>query len=148
MKSFRIALSVALLVCPTQAWAQSIVTECGGLVRGYQAWAEGGPTDAVERWVEGSGLRGDALIPVLAGVQEMYGRVIGYEVVREVAVSPSLRRIYVAALHEKAPSFGYFDCYRVGGRWTIVNIRINSDKEEILPAEAFWTDVVTRVSGV
>ena len=131
-------LLAAVLLLPAAAAAQQPGT-CGGLTAGYEAWVSTGPAEAVRQWLQGSAIgSGEDLIAVLGQLQGMFGAVTGHEIVRDVAVTPSFRRIYVLALHDAAPSYALFDCYRTGGRWTITNINLNSDAEAILPPDVFW----------
>lgn len=140
MRATTIVLCAALALLPGRAEAQTGVPECGGLDRGFRAWAESGPAEAVRRWLEGSLISdGDELIVAMGRLEGMFGKVTGYELVREVWVAPSLKRVYILAQHTNAPSFAYFDCYRTGERWTVTNIRLNSKASEILPPDAFWT---------
>lgn len=76
---------------------------------------------------------GETRIDALGRPEGMSGKVRGYEVVREVPLAPSLKRIYVLALHASAPSFGYLDCCRTGGRWLVTNVQIYSKATETLP---------------
>lgn len=142
MKWSRFILAASIVAAFAGAMPARVAAQegtCGGMVAGYAAWASSGPAEAVRLWLEGSSISsGDQLIGVLGQLQGMFGDVRGHEVVRDVTIAPSLRRIYVMALHEAAPSFAYFDCYRTGGRWTITNINLNSDAEDVLPAGAFW----------
>src|SRR5690606_26156369 len=140
MRTTVLALCAALVLLPGRAQAQSRAPDCGGLDNGYRAWAESGPADAVRLWLEGSVINSgrEELVGALGRLEGMFGRVRGYEVMREVMLAPSLKRIYVLALHTNAPSYGYFDCYHTGGRWTVTNIQLHSKASEILPPDAFW----------
>lgn len=133
-------VAAGLLLLPARLDAQAHTIGCGGLDRGYQAWIESGATAAIAQWISESPISGgDELVPVMGRFEAQYGKIRGYEVIRDVRIGQSLRRIYVMALHDIAPTFAYFDCYRTRDRWTVTNIRLNADGEQILPAEVHWT---------
>jgi hypothetical protein len=140
MRHTTLLIAAALVLLPARLDAQTNTIECGGLDRGYQAWVESGATAAVTHWIADSPIsNGDDLIPVMGHFEAQYGKIRGYEVIRDVKIGRSLRRIYVMALHDVAPTFAFYDCYRTGNRWTVTNIRLNADGEKILPAEVHWT---------
>ncbi len=140
MRHTRLLVAAVLLLLPARVDAQTKAIDCGGLDRGYQAWIDAGATAAVTAWIADSPIsNADDLIPVMSRFEAQYGKIRGYEVIRDVKIGQSLRRIYVMALHDIAPTFAYYDCYRTGNRWTVTNIRLNSDGEQILPAEVHWT---------
>jgi len=140
MRQTTLLVAAVLLLLPARVDAQTNEINCGGLDQGYQAWIDAGATAAVTAWIADSPItNGDDLIPVMGRFEAQHGKIRGYEVIRDVKIGQSLRRIYVMALHDIAPTFACFDCYRTSDRWTVMNIRLNADGAQILPAEVHWT---------
>lgn len=140
MSRVMLLAAAAALWLPGHADAQTNAIDCGGLDRGYQAWISSGATAAVAEWISESPIQeADGLIPVMGQFEASNGKIRGYEVIRDVRISQSLRRVYVMAIHDIAPTFAYFDCYRPKDRWVVTNIQLHANGDEILPAEALWT---------
>jgi hypothetical protein len=113
--------------------APAIVTE------GLKAYFTPGRSAAVDLWLRGSPLSDDRstankINDALARIEREYGRMIGSEPIRVVAVAPSLRRVYVLLKFEKGPGYGVFDCYRAEKDWVITTLDFNAKSAAIMPS--------------
>lgn len=127
---------LVILFCVGPARAQSdvpvIVTD--GLV----AYQKSGGEAAMAVWLKDSPIETDTTTRInvaggLAQIATAYGKMIGYEVLRNVSIAPSLRRIYVLGKFEKGPVFFAFDCYKADKNWTLPLINFNTKPNAILP---------------
>jgi hypothetical protein len=69
-------------------------------------------------------------------VETMYGKMIGYDVLRTVKISSRTNRIYAEIQYEKGPLFMYIDCYRSVNGWIVAMMRFHTDADKILSNEA------------
>jgi hypothetical protein len=118
IKAMKIALSLLLFISLAgSAFADlgppSIVSE------GFNAYFRYGGKAAMEVWLRGSQLQGDALNGRLAAIEQSYGRMTGSEVIRLVPFSPSFLRVYLLIKYEKGPGFVWFDCYKPDTTWIV-----------------------------
>jgi hypothetical protein len=77
---------------------------------------------------------------VLAQLKSLAGKVNGYDVIAEDAVTPNLTRVYVLLRYERMPVYAEFVAYSADGRgrtWIVAHVAINTDAVDIIPAP-YW----------
>ena len=70
---------------------------------------------------------------MLSQIETAYGKMIGFDSLGVVAVSPSLQRVYVLIKFEKGPLYASFDCYKTEGGWIIPIMDCNTKANLVLP---------------
>ena len=97
-----------------------------GLSSAYKVWANRGP-------LESDTSARDNFVIGLEKVQTVYGKVMGYEIVKVVKVSSSVRRVYAVVQYEKAPVYASFDCYRPGDKWYVTDLLFHTKVNMVFP---------------
>ena len=110
------------------------------ITKGLAAYEKSGGKEAMAVWLKGSALEGDTTTRMnvaggLAQIEAAYGKMIGFEPVRTVSVTPSMLRVYVVAKFEKGPVFFAFDCYGAEKEWITSFIDFNTRPATILPPD-------------
>lgn len=128
-----------LLMCGLSAVA-SPETEMPGIVTdGLKAYQKSGGKAALAIWLKGSPMDreeggGERMGRLLTQIEGEYGKMIGFEPVRVVTVSPSVRRVYVVLRFEKAPAYIAFDCYKAGETWVIPTVDAHTKMGSVFPS--------------
>ena len=109
----------------------SIVTD------GLTAYQKAGAKTAVLVWLKGSNTQNEtsSMEGVLNQIETAYGKMVGFEVVRVVSVSPSFQRVYVLIKYEGGPGYASFDCYRTPVHWIIPQLGVFTRPNEVWPAD-------------
>jgi len=111
---------------------------------GFAAYRNSGMRAALELWLRTSPVAATAnmeqLLGALAQVEGMYGRMIGYDVLRVVHVGTRVRRVYFVLLYEKGPLYGYIDCYQTSRGWVVPGFLTNMQPGVILPPDLLTGD--------
>ena len=71
---------------------------------------------------------------LLGQIETAYGKMVGFDVLRVVIVSPALQRVYILVKFEKGPVYAAFDCYKTPAGWIIPILNLNTKASEVLPA--------------
>jgi hypothetical protein len=105
---------------------------------GLDAYKKSGGKAALAVWLKGSSLESDTstgvkMIGILNQIEAAYGKMIGFEKIRLVPVSPSLIRAYVLMKYEKGPLYAAFDCYKTEAGWVIPQVDFNTKASAVLP---------------
>lgn len=136
MKNLVLTLLVATGLC-TSACAQtdipSVVTD------GLNAFQKSGGKSALAAWLKGSPVENDTTTNInmsglLGQVETAYGKMIGYDIVRVVNISTTVRRVYLVMRFEKGPLFASFDCYKSADSWIIPQVDFNTKVNSVFPA--------------
>ena len=107
---------------------------------GLEAYKTTGSTEAFALWLKGSPLETDkttlaSLKDSFTQVETMYGKMIGYDVLRTVKISAHTSRVYAEIQYEKGPLFMYLDCYRSVNGWIVSVMKFHTDADRILTNE-------------
>jgi hypothetical protein len=129
-----ILLSVAIL---SSALAQKDVPSV--VADGLNAYQKSGGKAALAVWLKGSPMENDTTTNIgmsglLGQIDTAYGKMVGFDVLQVVAISPALQRIYILIKFEKGPVYSSFDCYKAGANWIIPIMNLNTKASEVLPA--------------
>ena len=108
---------------------------------GLEAYKTTGSAEAFTLWLKGSPLEADktamaSLKDSFTQVETMYGKMIGYEVLRTAKLSSHSSRIYAEIHYEKGPLFLYMDCYKSLNGWIVPMMRFHTDADKILTADS------------
>lgn len=105
--------------------------------KGFEQFQRNGTLAATSTWLEGSSRANDddqdRATAKLNAMQGIYGRMIGYELVRTVSLSPSTERVYAAVKFEKGVAWMSFDCYRPDSQWIVSRFDFGTNANLILP---------------
>ena len=135
MKTIILAL-LSLCSITTVAFAEtdvpSIVTD------GLKAFQKSGGKAGLAAWLKGSPVENDTTTSIgmsglLSQVETAYGKMIGFEPVRVVSLSPSVRRVYLIMRFEKGPLYASFDCYKPAEVWIIPQVDFNTKASLVFP---------------
>jgi len=110
------------------------------ITSGLEAYKATGSAEAFTLWLKGSPLEADktamaTLKDSFTQVETMYGKMIGYEILRTARISSHSSRIYTEIQYEKGPLFLYMDCYKSVNGWIVSMMRFHTDADKILTAD-------------
>lgn len=111
----------------------------GIVIDGLKAYQKSGSKAALAIWLKESPMEtGDYSTSVnmdglLSRIEKSYGKMIGFEPVRTVNLSPSVCRVYLVLRFEKGPAFASFDCYKSKEAWTIPSLDIHTKASQVFP---------------
>jgi hypothetical protein len=136
MKLFRTLFVILLVIgVPLTSFAlepPKIVTEA------MDAYKKSGYEEAFKIWMRGSPLEDDKtsymnIRGAFTQIETAYGKMVGYEIVKSVSISPSTIRTYAVILYQKGPLFVFFDCYNSLSGWIISQIQFNTKPNLVFP---------------
>jgi hypothetical protein len=150
-----VALSVLVAAIPAYVRAQDGARRTAGasavpgdvpqiVLDGFAAYRNSGMRAALDLWLKTSPVAATAnmqqLMGALSQIEGLYGRMIGYDVLRVVHVGTRVRRVYFTLLYEKGPLYGYIDCYQTSRGWVVPGFLTNSQPGVILPPDLLTGD--------
>jgi len=105
---------------------------------GIDAYTKSGSGAAVEAWIKGSAVESnrklrDQIANTLQQAEILYGKILGWELVRVVPITASCWRVYAALKYEKGPLWAAFDCYK-SNAWILADVQFHTSAKEVLPA--------------
>lgn len=105
--------------------------------KGFDAYKVGN-SNALDVWFKGTPMEKDLesrtkVASQLTNVESVYGKFIGWELVKVVPITASTEIVYAVAKFEKSPLWFAFDCYKATDQWTVPTIRINQNAAGFLP---------------
>lgn len=135
MKSLKYTLLIACCLAGSAFGGNEIPKIVTDGIKTYQ---NSGAAAAVALWYKGSAMENDAgatahVTDLFGGIEHTFGKMTGFEPVKVVEISPSVRRIYILLQFEKGPVYASFDCYNAQGTWIISSMDFNTKAEMILP---------------
>jgi hypothetical protein len=134
MRTIPLSLTILLAAAPLLS-AQG--PELPSVLRaGLLAYEHGGASAALRAWSQDSPIADkfdSDLEHVFVQVENIYGRMIGYDVLSVVALSPHSSRSYVVILYESGPAYIWFDCYKKADHWVLTGFLYNVKPDAILP---------------
>ena len=71
-------------------------------------------------------------------IETMYGKMIGYEILKSIKISNSTIRTFAEVRYEKGPVFVFIDSYNSPTGWIVPIMRFNTEAERILPDEMLY----------
>lgn len=112
------------------------------VINGMEAYKTTGFEGAFGIWLKGSPLENDKttmtnLKGALTQIENTYGKMKGYEVLRVVKISSSTTRTYAEIRYEKGPLFLYVDCYKTASGVIVPMMRFHTEADKILPEDIF-----------
>ncbi|MDB6151635.1 MAG: hypothetical protein JWL90_88 [Chthoniobacteraceae bacterium] len=116
--------------------AEAVVPEV--VARGFDEYQKHGSLAAFNAWLSGSAIESeddlqDQVVRRMGKVQSVFGRMIGYEIIRAITLSFSTRRVYAVAKFEKGAAWMSFDCYKPGTEWIIPRLDFNTNANLVMP---------------
>ena len=107
------------------------------VLKGFEEFQKHGTLAAMDAWLAGSARDNDEVqdraSTRMTSIQGLFGRVLGYELVRTVILSPSTRRVYAAVKFEKGVAWMSFDCYKPDKDWIIARFDFGTNANLVLP---------------
>jgi hypothetical protein len=105
--------------------------------RGFEAYQKASAQAALDTWLRGSPVEYDQRTRTqlgggLGAIDSAYGKFVGWELIRSIKISDSVRRVYITAKYEKGPLFMSFDCYQ-GADWMIPALDFQTKLSLLLP---------------
>lgn len=115
------------------------------VVDGLNAYKTSGFTEAFNVWLKGSPMESDKTTTMnLKGgftqIETLYGKMIGYDILKNIKISSTTKRVYLEVNYEKGPLFVYFDCYNSARGWIIPMMKFHTEADKILPANMLLKD--------
>ena len=137
MKLKMLLTSMLLVLTVSYAFAESppkIVTNA------FDAYKTKGFDEAFNILLKGSPLESDktTFMNVKGGftqIETMYGKMIGYEILKSIKISNSTIRTFAEIRYEKGPLFVLIDSYNSPTGWIVPIMRFHTNAESILPEE-------------
>ncbi len=107
------------------------------ITKGFEAYKTSSSA-AVEVWFKGSPLNDDLttkakLLSALGDFEKGYGKFIGYEIYKTVALTPSTEVVYAVLKFEKGPVWFSFNLYKPTDTWIIPTLNANQNPQQVLP---------------
>lgn len=108
------------------------------VARGFAEYAAHGPEAAWNAWTDNSSLQTNEYRKTeyergsVAAASE-FGKLKGYELIRQVPISKSVTIVYCACLYDRGVLYMKFNCYQTGKSWIITWIQCSDILEEIVP---------------
>jgi len=133
----RFPLVLAMVVCPVQLGAQQ--PSVAPIVReGLEAYRSRDAAAAVAVWTRGWGEVDSAKVrqlrESLRTLEENYGRMHGYDLLRTTQLGSKVRRSYALLYYEGRPLYAFFHAYQVpDGTWKIMDMTWNTNWKEVVP---------------
>jgi hypothetical protein len=108
------------------------------VAEGLAAYQKSGGPAAITAWLKGSPLEDDSTSTIhinelLGQIETDYGKMIGFDLVRIVTVSPAVQRVYLVLKFERGPVYASFDCYKTGAGWIIATMDANTKANAVFP---------------
>ena len=66
-------------------------------------------------------------------IEAMYGKMIGYEILKSVLISTSTNRTYAELRYEKGPVFVLIDSYKSPKGWIVPIMKFHTEAEKVFP---------------
>ncbi|MEA3211105.1 MAG: hypothetical protein QOE70_4162 [Chthoniobacter sp.] len=105
--------------------------------KGFEEFQKNGTLAAMGVWLAGSARDTDddwdRATAKMESIQNTFGRMLGYEVIRIVVLSPSTQRVYAAVKFEKGVAWMSFDCYKPLKVWIVARFDFGTNANLILP---------------
>ena len=135
MKSTLASILVTCIIA-SSALAQKDIPNI--LTEGLNALQNTGGKAAVAVWHKGSPMENNASATAsnerfLAEIEGDYGKMVGFELIRIVPLSPSCEWVYIVIKYEKGPVYGAFNCYKGSKGWVIPTYGLHTRASEVLP---------------
>lgn len=139
MNSLKIIALIVVIFVSATAYADEIPKM---ITDGFNTYKKSGYESAFNVWLKDSPIENDKTTMMnLKGsftqIETMYGKIIGYEILKSVKLSSSTIRIYAEIPYEKGPLFMYIDCYKSQKGWIVPIMRFHTEAENILPDDVF-----------
>ena len=139
MKKLLVTLTLLLaLTAPSFAQAAAAAPAVPDIItKGFDAYKKSS-SDAVDIWFKGSPLDTDLatkakLLTALNDFEKGYGKYLGYEIFKTVALTPSTEIVYAVIKFEKGPVWFAFNLYKATDSWTVPTLNANQNPQQVLP---------------
>lgn len=134
------ALATLILLCLLRLSVEGQSQEAGVppiVAKGFEEFEKNGTLAAMGVWLAGSARDNDdeqdRATAKMSSIQGIFGRMLGYELIRVVMLSPSTKRAYAAVKFERGVAWMSFDCYRPGKDWIISRFDFGTNANLVLP---------------
>jgi len=142
IKTTTAVLLTLLLTTPlaraADAPAPAPATATDVVLSGLTAYQEKGAAEAITAWLKGSAMEGskEALSQAsqFERIETFYGKLTGWEVLREQPIAATSTLLFVSMNYEKGPIFARFHLYRGAAGWMIANFDFNTKPEAVMPS--------------
>lgn len=144
MKTFYCLIALTLFATPLLRAQDSVLPPA--IQEGLKTFIDNNAADAaVGIWLKGTPAETDGALrgkisSSLMDLSNVLGKPTGYEVVRQVQISPSVVTTYLVLKFEKGPAFMIADTYNSGKGWIVANIGVNGVMRNIF-TEDFIIDL-------
>jgi hypothetical protein len=127
-------VAIALLVCATPLRAQALPAFIG---RGFDKLLAGRPDSAVYEWTWAwdttEAAKREQLVTGFRQVVSYAGKVVGYDTIRIVELTPNLRRAYFLLRCQTQPVYLMLVLYRATDRWVVTSVNLHTNADNVLP---------------
>ncbi|PLX97551.1 MAG: hypothetical protein C0622_12815 [Desulfuromonas sp.] len=108
------------------------------IVQGFEEYEKNGAKAAIIAWTKGSAIEGSKESVSQANtfnqLEEFLGKYIGYELVKNIQISPSTSAVLIIVKYEKGNLFSTFHCYKLeNGEIILNNFDFNTKVDLIWP---------------
>ena len=141
MKTLLAFLMIGLLAASAPAARAQTRQPIPDLInQGLIAYTQTGLNAALQVWLQNSLLDRATLLKselsILKQADASYGLLESGEVMRQVAITPRVTRVYMVFYYERAPLWAYFDLYKTrNGNQVISDVFFSNKVQVILPSE-------------
>jgi len=106
----------------------------------FDTYKASGYNEAFNVLLKGSPLESDktTMMNLKGGftqIEAMYGKMVGYEIIKSVMISTATNRTYAELRYEKGPVFVFIDSYKSPNGWIVPRMLFHTDAEKIFPED-------------
>jgi len=139
VKHFLVTLFIVACTI-TVSFAQSDIPQV--VPDGFESYRKSGIKAAVVTWLDGSALAGDtaqaaSYVTVLSQAEAVFGKIVGFEPIRVIQITPWVQHIFILIRFEKAPMYISFECYKTDSRWIVTGLACDTTATKILPTNVY-----------
>ena len=141
----RFLLTLVVVLLPVQLLAQRPIVALKPVVApivqdGLDTYRARDAEAAIAVWTRGWDQSDSAKVRQLREslhvLEENYGRMQGYDVVRTTQPGSRINRNYVILYFEGRPLYAFFHAYQIpGGTWKVIDMTWNTNWKEVMPPD-------------
>ena len=137
MNTKLLVVLIALILTSVNSYADEVPKI---VIDGLTAYKTSGYEEAFNVWLKGSPMESDKTTTMkLKGgftqIETFFGKMIGFNILKNFKISSMTTRVYLEADYEKGPLFVYFDCYNSARGWIISMMKFHTEADKILPMD-------------
>lgn len=99
--------------------------QTNSLKSAYGIWSKGS--------LENDKASKDTILTGLVQVEFLYGKMLGYDIVKTVPIGSVVKRVYLVVHYEKGPVYAYMECYKSDEKWLVTDLMFHTKANVVFP---------------